>query len=135
MENEAENVDDSVIENVIEKAPEDTTKPDDISITDCDVPAAKVLVTANELAKATSVKSKRDDRKIYPFITSTTCPICSRQSLSRKSTVTHYKTVHTKNGITCSICVTVFANIDHLKEHWLQVHDEPWKDPIQVLVS
>ncbi|XP_055296715.1 zinc finger protein 26-like [Sitodiplosis mosellana] len=128
IENEMENRVENLTECLIENTPGNTTEADDVPITDSDVPTSTNLVTTNKTAKATNANSSKKNRKNYPFITSNMCPICNRQCLSRKSTVLHYRTVHTKNGITCQMCVALFANIDHLKQHWLEVHkDAPWK--------
>lgn len=49
--------------------------------------------------------------------------------MSRKQTTTHYR-IHAKKGIDCKMCATQFANVNHLKEHWLLVHeDAPWEEP------
>lgn len=77
--------------------------------------------------KVSNVKSLK--RVKYPFIIDNTCPICDQIYKSRKSTVSHYKSVHAVPENQCEKCLTNFAQADHLKEHWLLAHENaPWKD-------
>lgn len=132
---------DSVIEiaaensskNDAENATKDTTKPDDAPITDSNIATP---IHSNNTRKATKNNSKQNHRMIYPFITSDVCPMCGKQYSARKSAVIHYKFAHLKNGIRCKRCNTLFANVDHLKAHWLQVHqDAPWMEPTDKVKS
>lgn len=77
--------------------------------------------------KVSNVKSLK--RVLYPFIIGNMCPICGQTYKTRKSAVSHYKFVHLKAAIKCTMCSLNFANADHLKEHWLLAHENaPWKD-------
>lgn len=117
-------------EAVTENPPNETSKVDDSPTIDSDVPTSNSQVTVDETKQqSANADSKRKNRKIYPFITSEMCPVCSRYCLTRKATVTHYRTVHARKGIACQICSSLFANINHLKEHWSEIHrDEPWDE-------
>lgn len=125
MTNETE----EMTEGEIENPSDETTKADDSPIIDSDVPTSNTHVMIDETAPPQNANSKRKNRKIYPFITSEMCPVCSRYCLTRKATVTHYRTIHARKGITCKICSSLFANINHLKEHWSEIHrDAPWNE-------
>lgn len=43
-------------------------------------------------------------------------------------TVNHYKRIHLKNGVQCKKCEHLFANIDHMKEHFMLIHNDSSKN-------
>lgn len=99
---------------------------------DTEPPAtAKDELSANSPAvkksglKVSNVKSLKQFH--YPFILSNTCPTCNHMYKTRRTTVNHYKAMHSKFEHTCTECLLHFANPDHLKEHFMLAHENaPW---------
>lgn len=104
--------------------------------TEADSPKQNTLVPAANTTPKTKNQISTRNKRVYPFIIKDICPICDKQLSSRISALNHYKGVHLKNGIKCKMCQTMFANIDHVKQHWLLLHeDTPWEDSNDVVKS